>query len=78
MEETVNKNIEKYQTPHWRGHRSIVGNQIRPLSHPSSSPRPFPKIGWCKMNYPSVLVNQRTKKEETQKNYDDIDLSYMH
>ena len=27
MEETVNKNIEKYQTPSWRGHPSLLGKQ---------------------------------------------------
>jgi len=26
MEETVNKNIEKYQTPNWRAHPSMLGN----------------------------------------------------
>ena len=26
MEETVNKNIEKYQTPSWRAHPSMIGN----------------------------------------------------
>jgi len=29
MEETVNKNIEKYQTPHWRAHPSLVGKTRR-------------------------------------------------
>ena len=25
MEETVHKNIEKYQTPNWKGHHSMLG-----------------------------------------------------
>jgi hypothetical protein len=58
MDETVNKNIEKYQTPYWRSHRS--------------------QLGWSQMNYPSVLVNQRTRKEPSPKDYESMDLSYMH
>ena len=28
MEETVHKNIEKYQTPNWKGHHSMLGLKI--------------------------------------------------
>ncbi len=30
------------------------------------------------MNYPTVLINQRTRREPSPKNYDATDLSYIH
>ena len=69
MEETVNKNIEKYQTPNWRGHPSMIGT-IESLSCPYI-------LGWCQMNYPSHLVDKRHKREPSPKD-EPADLSFIH
>ncbi len=52
MDEALNKNIEKNIFPHWRNHQSLKGNFFS-----------FNNIlGWCSMNYPSILNNPTIKR----------------
>jgi len=51
IQKTVNQNIEKNQTPYWRAHNTMRGKFLFFDS--------LIKLGWCKMNYPRVLINPR-------------------
>jgi hypothetical protein len=57
MNEALNKNIEKNIFPYWRNHQSLKG-----LKFNIEVANNLFYLGWCSMNYPSILTNPTIRR----------------
>ena len=56
MQESLNKDVQENIFPYWRNHNSLKGN--------ASLQKMTGNLGWCGMNYPSIVTNPLLKKHQ--------------